>query len=97
MKGYKHLNLVQRSEISVLKASGKKQKDIAAYVGCSAATVSRELSRNKTKQEFTILKQLKNWLMSVRNALVESGFLIKRKNLLLFTLLRKITGQLNKS
>ena len=49
MKGYKHLNLVQRSEISVLKASGKKQKDIAAYVGCSVATVSRELSRNKTK------------------------------------------------
>ena len=40
MKEYKHLNLVQRSEISVLKASGKKQKDIAAYVGCSAATIS---------------------------------------------------------
>ena len=49
MKEYKHLNLVQRSEISALKASGKKQKDIAAYVGCSVATVSRELSRNKTK------------------------------------------------
>ena len=49
MKEYKHLNLVQRSEISALKASGKKQKDIAAYLGCSAATVSRELSRNKTK------------------------------------------------
>ena len=41
--------MVQRSEISALKASGKKQKDIAAYVGCSVATISRELSRNKTK------------------------------------------------
>lgn len=30
MKEYKHLNLVQRSEISALKASGKKQKDIAS-------------------------------------------------------------------
>ena len=49
MKEYKHLNLLQRSEISALKASGMKQKDIAAYIGCSVATISRELSRNKTK------------------------------------------------
>ena len=32
MKEYKHLNLVQRSEISALKASEKKQKYIAAYI-----------------------------------------------------------------
>ena len=31
MKEYKHLNLVQRSEISALKASGKKQKDIRPF------------------------------------------------------------------
>ena len=49
MKEYKHLNLAQRSVISALKASGMKQKDIAVYVECSPSTVSRELSRNKTK------------------------------------------------
>ena len=66
---------------------------IAAYVG----PLVESYQGTKQKQEFTILKQLKNWLMSVRNALVESEFLISRKNLLLFTLLRKITGLLNKS
>ena len=49
MKEYKHLNLVQRSVISALKASGIKQKDIALYAECNPSTVSRELSRNKTK------------------------------------------------
>ena len=53
MKEYKHLNLVQRSEISALKASGKKQKDIAAYLGCSAATISqsyKEQNKNRNLQ-----------------------------------------------
>ena len=49
MKEYKHLNLAQRSVISALKASGIKQKDIALYAECNPSTVSRELSRNKTK------------------------------------------------
>ena len=49
MKEYKHLNSVQRSVISALKASGIKQKDIALYAECNPSTVSRELSRNKTK------------------------------------------------
>lgn len=42
MKEYKHLNLVQRSEISTLKTSGKKQKYIAAYIGCTVSTISKE-------------------------------------------------------
>ena len=49
MKEYKHLNLAQRSVISALKASGMKQKKIAVYAECNPSTVSRELSRNKTK------------------------------------------------
>ena len=36
MKEYKHLNLVQRSVISALKASGIKQKDIAPIPPSSA-------------------------------------------------------------
>ena len=36
MEEYKHLNLVQRSEISALKSSGKKQKDIAPIPPSSA-------------------------------------------------------------
>ena len=57
MKEYKHLNLVQRSEISALKASGMKQKNIALYVKCAPSTVSRELNRNASKRGDYFAKQ----------------------------------------
>ena len=97
MKEYKHLNLVQRSEISALKASGKKQKDIAAYLGCSAATVSRELSRNKTKTGIYNSKTAQELANERKERFGRKRVFNQQKNLLLFTLLRKITGLLNKS
>mgnify|MGYP001717026117 FL=1 len=50
MKKYKHLDLVQRSQIFALKAKKIKQKDIASIVGCSPSTISNELKRNASKK-----------------------------------------------
>jgi len=50
MKKYKHLDLVQRSQIFALKAKKIKQKDIALILGCSPSTVSNELKRNASKK-----------------------------------------------
>ena len=98
MKEYKHLNLVQRSEISVLKASGKKQKDIAAYLGCSAATISRELSRNKTKTGIYNSKTAQELANERKERFGRKRvFNQQKKSFVIHALLRKITGLLNKS
>ena len=42
----KHLNITQRYEIVALKATNLSNKEIAAKLGVSPSTISRELSRN---------------------------------------------------
>lgn len=49
MKKYHQLTSQQRSQISVLNDRGCRQKEIAAAVGCSPSTISRELRRNANK------------------------------------------------
>jgi IS30 family transposase len=46
-KTYKHLTLEDRIRIEVLLFLNKTQAEIAAAVGCSQSTVSRELKRNQ--------------------------------------------------
>ena len=46
----KHLNLVQRYEISAHLKAGFSQKEIAKLLKVSTSTISRELKRNKTKR-----------------------------------------------
>lgn len=46
MKHYKQLTYEQRCQIEVLKKSGFTQTEIAAAVGVSQSTISRELARN---------------------------------------------------
>lgn len=46
MKKYSQLTEVQRYQIEALKKVKKEQKEIAAVVGVSASTISRELRRN---------------------------------------------------
>ena len=48
MKKYKQLTSEQRSQIFALLQRKTPRKDIATIVGCSEATISRELKRNST-------------------------------------------------
>ena len=50
MKKFKQLTVEQRYQISALLQSGSTQKQIAKIVGVSESTISRELSRNKSKR-----------------------------------------------
>ena len=43
---YKHLNFEQLCKISAFRKAGYFQKEIAAELGVSPSTVSRELKRN---------------------------------------------------
>ena len=70
---------------------------IAAYLGCSAATISRELSRNKTKTGIYNSKTAQELANERKERFGRKRVFNQQKNLLLFTLLRKITGLLNKS
>ena len=44
--GYHHLTYEQRCQIYTLCKRGESQREIAAEIGCSASSVSRELKRN---------------------------------------------------
>ena len=52
MRNYKQLNQAQRYQIEILKKAGKNQKEIAELLGVSAATISRELKRNKGQKGY---------------------------------------------
>jgi transposase, IS30 family len=52
VKTYKQLSQTQRYQIEILKKAGKNQKEIAALLGVSAATISRELKRNQGKKGY---------------------------------------------
>ena len=50
--GYFHLTTEGRCQIYTLQSIGKTQKEIAAYLGVSASTISRELKRNSGKKGY---------------------------------------------
>jgi len=52
MSNYKQLNQAQRYQIEILKKAGKSQKEIAALLGVSESTISRELKRNQGKNGY---------------------------------------------
>ena len=52
MSNYKQLNQAQRYQIEILKKAGKNQKEIAALLGVSESTISRELTRNQGKKGY---------------------------------------------
>jgi IS30 family transposase len=52
MSNYKQLNQAQRYQIEILKKAGKSQKEIAALLGVSESTISRELKRNQGKKGY---------------------------------------------
>jgi IS30 family transposase len=52
MRNYKQLSQAQRYQIEILKKVGKNQKEIAALLGVSPATISRELMRNKSQKGY---------------------------------------------
>ena len=45
---YSHLSLEERAQLSLLLSQGLKQREIAAQLGRSASSISRELVRNRT-------------------------------------------------
>jgi len=51
-EGYHHLSYEQRCQIYVLLKRGVTQKEIAFEIGCSQATISREIKRNKGKRGY---------------------------------------------
>jgi IS30 family transposase len=65
MKHYKQLTYEQRCQIEAFKKSGFAQVEIAAVVGVSQSTISRELSRN-TGQRGYRYKQAHNAALSRR-------------------------------
>ena len=52
MSNYKQLNQAQRYQIEILKKAGKNHKEIAALLGVSESTISRELTRNQGKKGY---------------------------------------------
>jgi len=52
MRNYKQLSQAQRYLIEILKKAGKNQKEIAALMGVSESTISRELKRNQGKKGY---------------------------------------------
>jgi IS30 family transposase len=51
-KGYHHLTHPQRCQIQALKSIGLQQVTIAETIGVSAATISRELRRNRGQRGY---------------------------------------------
>jgi len=45
-RGYKHLSLMEREEISILKAQGESMREIGRVLGRHPSTITRELERN---------------------------------------------------
>ena len=52
MRNYKQLSQAQRYQIEILKKAGKNQKEIAALLGVSESTISREFKRNQGKKGY---------------------------------------------
>ena len=52
MRNYKQLSQAQRYQIEILKKAGNNQKGIAALLGVSESTISRELKRNQGKKGY---------------------------------------------
>ena len=52
MSNYKQLNQAQRYQIEILKKAGNNQKGVAALLGVSESTISRELKRNQGKKGY---------------------------------------------
>ena len=79
MKEYKHLNLVQRSEISALKASGKKQKDIAFSSAHRVGEDSDEDCEIDSQITAAFVKQFKKSFLKKKPNLSESTHSHKSK------------------
>ena len=45
-RGYKHLSLMEREEISILKVQGKSMREIGRVLGRHPSTIIREFARN---------------------------------------------------
>jgi IS30 family transposase len=52
MSYYKHISLVERSQMSILHRKGYSSADIAIEIGCHKSTVCRELRRNTVAGEY---------------------------------------------
>ena len=52
MSHYQHLNIKERESIWENRIKGKSLSEIAAIIGRSIATVSRELKRNSEKEKY---------------------------------------------
>ena len=52
MSNYEQRNQAQRYQIEIVKKAGKNQKEIAALLGVSESTISRELTRNEGKKGY---------------------------------------------
>jgi IS30 family transposase len=52
MRNYKQLSQAQRYQIEILNKAGKNQKEMAELLGVSAATICRELKRNKGQKGY---------------------------------------------
>ena len=48
ISGYQHLTAAERVTLMVMKAEGESQRAIAAHLGRSSSTISRELARNRS-------------------------------------------------
>lgn len=46
---YRHLTLLERESIMIMRIQGKKQLEIAQRLGRSSTTISRELKRHSLK------------------------------------------------
>ena len=60
MKSYHHLTRDQRYQIYALKQRGFSQSEIAADLGFSQGTLSRELSRNKGLRGYRVKQASEN-------------------------------------
>jgi len=49
-KGYNHLSLEERDNITIMKSEGKTLSEIARVIGRNKGTISRELQRNSSPE-----------------------------------------------
>jgi IS30 family transposase len=63
---YRHLNQADRDRLQALRDAGTKQKEIAAVLKVDAATISREIARNRRKYR-------KKKIVKNKNARYEAG------------------------
>jgi len=79
MKHYHQLTQEQRYQIEPLRATGKSQRWIAAFIGIHPSTVSRELRRNSTTQGYQAktaerpANAMKAWIKSLLKNSMQVG------------------------